>query len=281
MSKNNLVWKIIDQVLEEVYWTYQAIGDKLARIHYRPEPGKRALLVSQDDFRTHDVVLMNALLRRCGYERKIIRHRECTEKTIVESIDQLARESDADSQTVFFYAGHGHDAGTYYSKGVCVNGNPTNIYEKRMTPFAILQLLGKIKGKKAVIIDSCYSGEFVDEVKDKAVRSVFPDMINDYVVLAACPADNATVRSEGYAKGWDIGPLTAALYYLIGSSKGPVNLAKAEIPWRNSESYIMSRYSNEAIGDIEKSVGASISFEMQRASDTDFFLQFDYFKTHS
>lgn len=264
------------------------------KLSYTLQTNKKALLVQQHWGK--DTQIMDYVLKKHGYECQLIEPSEATEKQVFDSIDQIARESNDKTQTVFYFAGHGDSFkrcgdDTYVNslkdnivsfKGSTItpdeqfyilhlNGNPNNFDESTITPDELFEALGKIKGRKAVIIDSCHSGGFVDKIKNPE-KSSLGDIINNYVVIAACPANSVTFASPYYIFRKRISPLTYEIYNLASSSDKPLNLSKAKILYGNTLLEKTSGKFTEKFYEIIGGYSLDISSEMQRTSDIDFHL---------
>ncbi|WP_320130740.1 caspase family protein [uncultured Sphaerochaeta sp.] len=71
------------------------------------------------------------------------------------------KDSAADNDlTIFFYSGHGEE-----NTGKLVLATTDGLLhgEDRMAPLTLLSLMNDIPGKKLLLLDSCYSGQFVGE----------------------------------------------------------------------------------------------------------------------
>lgn len=234
---------------------------------YMPQPNKKALLVQQDVDYEDDIQIMNHLLKNRGYKCQILIPSQTTEKKVFSSIEQIAAESNNKSQTVFYYTGNG-DSIEELGNGISVN-EYNDIHTSRITPYELFEKLGKIKGKKAAIIDACHSGAFVEEIEyleEEIYKSLFGELIKNYVVIGACPKDRTTVSSKRYIKDKEVGALTFGIYNLLTSSNKLINFSEAEILCGNLLDRINEKLGNPLACDLGK------SFKMQRVSDTDFWL---------
>jgi hypothetical protein len=221
---------------------------------------------------------MEHLLKERGYRCDKLTFQEATEKKVLSSIEEIAEESrkvTEDYRMVFYFAGHGSpqeiiDA-QIYGEALRVNGGTKDIRQTRLTELELISALGKISGKKAIILDACESGVFVDFLKDIPFQRIAlgEDIIRNFVALASCPGDYTSVSSTYFLKGKQVGALTFGIYTLLSSAAEPVNLSEAEIlcgngALRRNLGFLNQHFLKEGV--------PKISFDMQRAFDTDFYL---------
>lgn len=217
---------------------------------YNIQPNKKAILVQNKEY--DDIEVINHELRRRGYDCYILGP-EDTEEEIFKSINDVASESNDETKTVFYFSGHGANLEDYGQVIIVNSSNPT--YDKfGITPNCLFNKLAKVKGKKAIIIDACYSGRFTLEEELEGI-------IENYVVIAACPEDYKTHYSPLYIMGEKLGSLTFDIYKLLNKSK-PVNLSKEKIP----------KSTLEFLLQIPGKIISNVSYEKQRVSDIDFYL---------
>ncbi len=226
--------------------------------------GKKALLASPYENRAEDLFLMNFLLRERGFETTTLSREECNETNIFRNLEQIAKTSNDPSQTLFYYAGH---YPIYFSQtgeplmtqeGVLVKGEDD---AGRLSPQELFYNLRNPKGKKAIIIDACHSGIYPDYARDKKP-------IKNYVVIAACPAGTETLFGKVFIQGRWTGALTYGIYQTLTNNK-KVNLSEAKINCGTEEYRKMTQQ------QLKSKVPSSkfpISFEMQRESDTDYWI---------
>ena len=247
-------------------WEKHAVNLSLRKNNSEILPNKKAILIEENYSRKDGIDIMAHLLKSYGYQCNTINPENATEDKIFSKIEQLATESNNSHQTVFYYAGHGHVINKYYGKAISVKGR--GIDKSRITEYELFDALGKIQGKKAIIIDACHSGAFVDYLKDIEFQELALgyNIIDNYVAIASCPADCVSISSSKLIKDKRIGALTRGLYNLLNFTGSPVNLSTADIEIANKS----HRKSIDKLAiEIED---PSLSFEMQRVSDTDFIL---------
>lgn len=234
------------------------------------KPKKRAILVNQDEMRLDAEYLKEPLLKR-GYECFIITALRASQKNILEKLEELSEESTSLDSTIYFHSGHGGVfdflIGKPYTEALALNGYE-NFDELTLTPQELMGAMGKFRGKKAIMIDSCNGGAFTDYLKDLSTNEN-NQVIRDYSCLASCPSGYSTL-SVPLDYGYKLGPLCYSLLNLIGKeTKTPVNLSKTEI-------LCGPEYYRKNLDDVISSFGLGngepISFELQRISDTDFYL---------
>ena len=126
-------------------------------------------------------------------------------------------------------------------------------------------------GKKAAILDNCHSGEFVDYLRNynRFARPISKLLISDYLFIASCPAENTSVASREFVEGYHLGQLTYGLIKVLKDETQLINLSQTEILCAN-ESY--RKNPEDVIARLEEKPRAPLSFDMQRISDTDFYL---------
>ncbi|MBI2145004.1 caspase family protein [Candidatus Woesearchaeota archaeon] len=146
--------------------------------------GKRqALLVQQDPSFEDSAFIVGRVLRQRGYNLTQIGPGNCTKENVLASIDGLAASSEPDTKTLFYYTGHGFS-----------EHRLTTIVDSRSRGFRpqdLFQALGLLRGRKAVFLDACLSGEFVDYLATNA-----GELIRNYVVLAATSKDGLSVTTK-------------------------------------------------------------------------------------
>ncbi|MDD5086927.1 MAG: caspase family protein [Candidatus Nanoarchaeia archaeon] len=222
---------------------------------YHIEPNKKAVLIQARE--GNDIEVINHELKRRGYDCYII-DEQGTEKEIFESIDSIAEQSNDKTETVFYFSGHGRCLDNH-DKFISVKNSNPDIEYLLIGPKPLYSRLDKIKGKKAIFIDSCYSGAFAkEEGLDK--------LIDNYVIITTCPEDYESFDSPFYIMGKRISPLTFDTYKLLQKNQN-INLSEESISG-NILSSIMS-IPEEIIVKTRKE---KTSFEKQRVSDTDFYL---------
>ncbi len=127
--------------------------------------------------------------------------------------------------------------------------------------------MGKVKGKKGIILDSCFSGQFVEELAGRPDK----ELIRDYVLIASTTKDGYSVSSDRW-KLPDKHPLKSKLISPVvhwiherSISDHVFNLTKAPF-----NEYILPRKDNateQEDRDYERR-----DLRMQRIGDSDFIL---------
>jgi hypothetical protein len=244
------------------------VNNFISRIPSKPK--KRAILVNQDEMRLDPEYLKEPLSKR-GYECFTIQSSRASQKNILEKLAELSGESRAIDETIYFHSGHGGVfdflIGKTYTEALALNGYE-NFDELTLTPQELMGAMGKFKGKKAIMIDSCNGGAFVDYLKNISTNEN-NQIIRDYSCLASCPSGYSTL-SVPLDYGYKLGPLCYSLIELFNEKpKNPINLSKAEILC-GPEYY--RKNLDEVISSFDLGNSEPISFELQRISDTDFYL---------
>ncbi len=225
---------------------------------------KKALLVSPYDLRLDDLFLMDFLLQQRGFQTNILSGDQCSEPSIFGKLEEIAKFSQPGSKTLFYYGGHypvevSEPGGSFLTyEGVKVSGQGD---AERLSPEELFVNLGNVRGKKAAVIDACHSGIY----SDYAAKN---ELLENYVVIAACPLGTETPFGNVFISGRYTGALTYGIYMTLSNSGG-VNLSTAEINCGTDE---YRRMSQEQLKSIIKSGDFPISFEMQREFDTDFWI---------
>ena len=229
---------------------------------------RQALLVQQDLDRIEDISIINGILKNRGYLTRIIGFEKCTKRNVLSGIEQLIERSREDSRSLFYYTGHGSEI-PGYANGISMNKEDRefDFWDQRILPYSLLRRLGKVKGKKAIIIDSCLSGEFVEN----AIKYSDETLIRDYVIITSTTRDGYTVYSK-----WDlhdnhplkdkrIGSVTHWMYESARKTRR-LNLANAPLG-----EYSL-KFPEKIPAEKENLNYSRINLQMQRTGDTDFFL---------
>lgn len=90
---------------------------------------------------------------------------------VTSKLTDIATTATENDLTIFYYSGHGEE-----DTGRLVLATTTGIIndEDWMEPLVLLNCINGIKGKKLIILDSCYSGQFVEE-SDSSLSMVYSD----------------------------------------------------------------------------------------------------------
>ncbi len=202
------------------------------------------------------------MLRRRGYKIFTVGVEECTRERVLSSIDELAHDSRDGSKTFFYYAGHGSHIDRTYVNGITTRGEGY-VDSQRIVPYALFERLANVRGKKAVVIDACYSGEFTEYLR----KGMGPPLLKDYVVIASTRRDG-----EGIVTVWTTKPeevprhlidksVSNVVFWLYGRTphRRRVDLSQIPIPIFNALPDVRTRY-------------PKTNLEIQRVSDTGFIL---------
>ncbi len=228
---------------------------------------KQALLVQQNEECADNISFVSQLLHRRGYRTKVVGVEECTRERVLSSIDELAQSGRSNSRTFFYYAGRGHHIGKDYANGITVNG--TDVDSQRIVPYALFKRLRNVKGKKAVVIDACLSGEFSEYLESQHQDK----LLTDYVLIASTTKDGLSINTS-WSSPKD-SPLkdrivSSVVYWLYtnGNTHKRINLAGIPIPtFKFLEGYPQELQKIHPGINVEK-----INLQIQRVSDTNFIL---------
>ncbi len=244
-----------------------------------------ALILQQKYTRNDDVKLINDELKKRNFDVEIMIPENATKENLIEKIKDMAGKSDEKSKTVFYFATHGSiiekNNIDKTIQGICLNKDSKCINEdddfELITPSELYEKISKVKGEKALILDSCFSGAFTEYLKPnpdieqiyKAYKRPVKNLEN-YITIAACPKLTVSTISDKYIDGKIISALMNGLYSLLSSEKGEINISKDIIVCGNEED-------RTNINDTNKNRLLSgreylLSYEMQRVFDTDFIL---------
>jgi len=97
------------------------------------------------------------------------------------AINWLSINADDNDISIFYYSGHG--SRDLYNEYILV-------YDGTISDIELDEKLDTIQGRVIVILDSCYSGGFVDDLKGYK-----------RIVMAACGNDNLTYQYSGFESG--------------------------------------------------------------------------------
>jgi len=113
-----------------------------------------ALLIGAGEDNTgaaeNDVDSLARVLSERGYGNVRKMGLDVTKKDVFDYLDDAARIATPESHFLFFFHGHGHAHGIGVGGGIV---NPKDLYKR----------LSRIRGKKAVMIEACNAGIFVNE----------------------------------------------------------------------------------------------------------------------
>jgi len=267
-----------------------SIGDLILRTR------NKALLVQQKFTRKDDIDLIGSELTKRNFSLEFIRPKDATKENLLDKLDKLAKESHDKSNTILYFANHGGiktkspiNGIEYKTKiqGICLNKDSACFNEEDdfviLLPSEFYKKISNIKGKKAVIVDTCFSGVFTEYLKhlikpDNYIEWKFNNEIygqsfenlENCLVIASCPELHVSKISGKYVEDKKISALMNGLYNLLNSKKGEINLSKEKIVGGND----LDRDSLDDVNEARRLLGENypLSYEMQRTSDIDFIL---------
>ncbi len=224
---------------------------------------KKALLILTDKDYHPDISLIKEVLEERGYVSTILDSDNADPDSILEEIAAFARNSHHEPETVIYYSGHGDD------EGLAIETDDGLRY---VTPEQLFEAVGHISGKKAVILDSCHSGIFVNYIKDHGTEATEPHApqpkkphhgLSDYLVMSACPAKALAIGFKNSPSAF-----TKALHQTLQNSSRKIELSQANIRPE------LPLTPMEALGNLLKRLRGSgyYSANTQRAADIEFYL---------
>lgn len=110
-----------------------------------------------------------------------ILNNQATINNINSSINWLSENADENDVSIFYYSGHGSRD---------LNNEYLFVYDGVISDVEIDEKLDNINGRVIVILDSCYSGGFVEDLKGYK-----------RIVMAACGENNLTYQYSGFESG--------------------------------------------------------------------------------
>jgi hypothetical protein len=222
---------------------------------------RKAVLISPYQDRLDDLLLMWHLLERRGFQSKILSQGACTKRRINEELGKIAESSSSISKTFLYYGGH-YPVERSQPGGSFLTYQGFRIGEgEKLSPEEMFSALSPLKGRKAVVIDACHSGLYTEYVKKH-------NPIRNYVVIAACPRGTETLFGKVFIKGRWTGALTYGIYKAL-SEERKINLSDENIMCGTEE---YRKMSPQELKKRAVSGDFPISLEIQRESDTDFWI---------
>lgn len=106
---------------------------------------------------------------------------QATINNIITSIEWLSINADDNDISIFYYSGHGSRD---------LNNEYLFVYDGTISDIELDEKLDTINGRVIVILDSCYSGGFVEDLKEYK-----------RIVMAACGENNLTYQYSGFESG--------------------------------------------------------------------------------
>ena len=100
-----------------------------------------------------------------GYQTKVIGN--CSKKTILSGITSFFSDTTDNDVSIVYLCAHGHKTGTYSGYRMSLPGynGPNSSPNYYMTSTEIFNCIRRIRGKVILIIDSCYSGTFIQDMR--------------------------------------------------------------------------------------------------------------------
>ncbi len=156
----------------------------------REKEGKFAILFGMADYPgtdndlngpINDMISMKAVLEYSGYT--VYRYNNYSGANMLSTIEAWTKKISSDSTLLFAYSGHGADGG--YLVGAD---------DSFISITALESKLSLHTGVKEVIIDACYSGDFIsrDFNSTDSIRLGSPNAFNNYVVSVFSNTENST-----------------------------------------------------------------------------------------
>lgn len=113
-----------------------------------------------------------------------------TVDNVTTKLNDIASTASDDDLTIFYYSGHGEvDSGKLILATKDGSINETD----RMAPLTLLHLMNGISGKKLLLVDNCYSGQYVEE-SNSSLSMVY----SDYDYYAKYFSDESYALSDMY-----------------------------------------------------------------------------------
>lgn len=113
---------------------------------------------------------------------KMLINSDATKQNIANATMWLDQHEDYNDVSIFYYAGHG-------STGV--EHQYINVYDGKISDEELATTFDTIEGRLIVIVDSCFSGGFIEELKGRK-----------RVVLTACEEDQSTYQDSNLRSGF-------------------------------------------------------------------------------
>lgn len=125
---------------------------------------------------------------------------EAMEKALAEA----AALADDDDLTIFFYSGHGLNASYPLVLSTGTQGSEGEQLYSLYGAKTLMKKLEQIPGDKLVLIDSCFSGGFVDaaEPSGSALDKLFSDKAHGIYALTSSTGSQKSYSSVQYGLGW-------------------------------------------------------------------------------
>ena len=127
----------------------------------------------------------NTLLLGTNWEQsniKVLTDTNATASNIIQKIRWLDEQENENDISIFYYAGHGGKTNT---------NEYLITYDSLLSDVELAQELDKLEGKVVVILDSCYSGGFIEELENR-----------NRVILAACAKNGIAFQDSRLKSGF-------------------------------------------------------------------------------
>ncbi len=219
---------------------------------------KKAILIYNNNDGKLSADLMAELLNIYHYELNVLGPEESTKNNILHQLKNLASESKDNQRTILYYCGRGFIDDFY--EGIIVNDDIIADFPSIISPADLYEAVNELRGKKAIILDACHTGMFVDFVEDKKNVNA---PLKDYVIIASCPQECVSYRVHET----EVGYLTSRILVDIIKQKGPINLSNINLSPMMNENYI-KRLEKSGL----KHTGKKASVDVQRIFDIEFIL---------
>ena len=113
---------------------------------------------------------------------KTLTDNKATKTNILNATNWLDSQEDSNDVSIFYFAGHGSSSS---------ENQYLNFYDSTFSDEELKEELDKLEGRLIVILDSCFSGGFIEELKDKT-----------RVILTACGKQNKTYQDSNLKSGF-------------------------------------------------------------------------------
>lgn len=181
--------------------------------------------------------------------RKLYNEDEATKDDFFEHMETISRLTDEDSRFIFHYSGHGSEKGLYLPRTIAGSFKTAEY----LSPAELYGSLGKLKGKKAVFLDCCHAGIFINTGIDVPPHTL---------VIAATGGDKKAYSKRTKKVGGYMGVLTSAIVGYFRANQGEINLAEMR-------SYLNRRLPGEYLDHFqEPEVWGTASFTLGASDPT-------------
>lgn len=140
-----------------------------------------------------------------------------TKSNVLAYLDQLAYLTVPESHFLFFYSGHGSSNGLHLGNRAFFD--LFGLGSKEISPHDLYPRLANVRGKKALILDCCHAGKFIDDKNSSKIPY-------HTLVLAGSSAAGKAYEGPNHslADGDYMGRFTVALIKYLDQNKGILNL---------------------------------------------------------